>query len=41
MSGERASVIDSTYYINKEILCPGNNVVHHISEDVLNSLAKH
>jgi hypothetical protein len=36
-SGENLSVIDSTHFINKGILCARNNDVHHISEDFLNS----
>jgi hypothetical protein len=39
-SGERMSVIDSTYHINKGILCPTNDYVHHISKVIINSLAK-
>jgi hypothetical protein len=35
MSEKSISVIDSTYYINKVILCSGSN---GISEEVLNSL---
>jgi hypothetical protein len=31
------SVTDFTHYINKGILCPRNNEVHHTSEVVLNS----
>jgi hypothetical protein len=30
-SGESLSAIDSTYYINKGILCRRNNDFHHIS----------
>jgi hypothetical protein len=44
-SEESLSVIHSAYYtpyyINKGILCPRNNDVHHISEDVLHDLAKY
>jgi hypothetical protein len=39
-SGERVSVTDSAYYINKGILFCRNNDDYHISKDVLNSLAK-
>jgi hypothetical protein len=41
MSGQAVSVVESTYYISKGSLCPRNNDVHHISEDILNILAKH
>jgi hypothetical protein len=44
-SGQSLPVIDHTHYIlsyiNKGILFPRNSDVHHISEDVVNSLAKH
>jgi hypothetical protein len=44
MSGESLSVIDYTcyipHYINKGILCPKSNDVHHISEDIFDSLVK-
>jgi hypothetical protein len=38
MSGRSKSINASTHCINKPILCSGNNEVHHISEQVLNSL---
>jgi hypothetical protein len=39
MYGESLSVINSTYYINKEMLCPRNNDTHRIkSYHILNSL---
>jgi hypothetical protein len=38
MSEKSASVIDCTHYIHKAILCSGSNDVHHIREEVLNTL---
>jgi hypothetical protein len=35
---ESLSVTGSVYYINKGILCPRNNNVHHITGDILNIL---
>jgi hypothetical protein len=38
-SGESLSVItDSTHHINKAVLFPRSNYVHHTSEEVINSL---
>jgi hypothetical protein len=34
----RGYVIDSTYFFNKAILCPGSNDVDHIREEVLTVL---
>jgi hypothetical protein len=38
MLGKSATAVDSTYCIDKAILCTGSNGIDHISEDILNSL---
>jgi hypothetical protein len=37
MLGKTTPVIDSTYGINKTVLCSGNSDVDHVSDEVLNS----
>jgi hypothetical protein len=38
MSRESTSITDSTFCINKAMLCPGNADDDHVSEEVLNGL---